>query len=186
MKPTMSSTAAGSRITVYFPAGISLGCADSSPFFAAVSASAWALRLATSGELVFCQPEASAASIVMEISEEVCVCHSLRPRELKIPSTDSDDEQLPAAVSLWLVAILTILLTEWARCSGVTAAVCSKCRLGSDCVARAPSPAFGIGSKSESGCCTFASAYDACTTRFKLSRSEERRVGKECRSRGAR
>src|SRR5437870_10469923 len=119
MKPTMSSTAAGSRITVYLPAGISLGCADSSPFFAAVSASAWALRLATSGELVFCQPEESAASIVMEISEEVCVCHSLRPRELKIPSTDSDDEKIPAAVSLWLVAILTILPAESARCSGL-------------------------------------------------------------------
>src|SRR2546429_1071770 len=161
MKPTMSSTAAGSRITVYLPAGISLGCADSSLFFAAVSASAWALRLATSGELVFCQPEESAASIVMEISEEVCVCHSLRPRELKIPSTDSDDEKIPAAVSLWLVAILTILPAESARCSGLIAAVCSKYRLGTVCVARAPSPAFGIGSKSDTGLLTLARASAA-------------------------
>src|SRR5207245_7666155 len=107
-----------------------LGCADSSPFFAAGSARAWAVRLATSGELVFCQPEESAASIVMEISEEVCVCHSLRPRELKIPSTDSDDEKIPAAVSLWLVAILTILLTEWARCWALPGPAARNCGSG--------------------------------------------------------
>src|SRR5690242_9392715 len=99
MKPTMSSTAAGSRITVYFPAGISRGLADWSALRAAVSASIDASRLATLGELDFCQPEESAASMVMEISDEVCVCQSESPRELKMPSTDSELEKIPAVMS---------------------------------------------------------------------------------------
>ena len=31
------------------------------------------------------------------------MCQSLSPRELKIPSTDSEEEKIPAVVSLWLV-----------------------------------------------------------------------------------
>ena len=62
MKPTMSSTAAGSRITVHFPAGISAGRAESIAFFAAISARPSGSRLATSGELAFCHPEESLAS----------------------------------------------------------------------------------------------------------------------------
>ena len=72
MKPTMSRTAAGSRITVYFPGAISRGWADSTAFCAAVSASRAGSRLRTSGEFNFCQPEESSASMVMEISANVC------------------------------------------------------------------------------------------------------------------
>ena len=110
MKPTMSSTAAGSRMTVYFPAGISRGLADSNALRAAVSARATASRFATLGELAFCHPEESGASMVIEISEEVCVCQSVKPRELKIASTDSEVETMPAVVSLCLSAIDNNLL----------------------------------------------------------------------------
>ena len=41
----MSSTAAGSRITVYFPAGISRGRAESTAFCAAISASAQRIEI---------------------------------------------------------------------------------------------------------------------------------------------
>ena len=68
MNPTMSSTAAGSRITVYFPAGISCGCAESTAFCAAVSASASGSRFPTSGEFAFCHPDESLASMVIETS----------------------------------------------------------------------------------------------------------------------
>ena len=88
MNPTMSSTAAGSRITVYFPAGISLGRAESNAFCAATSASRRGSRFATSDEFAFCQPDESSASIVIDTSADVCVCHLLSPRELKIPSND--------------------------------------------------------------------------------------------------
>ena len=64
----------------------------------------------TSGEFAFCQPEESAASMVTEISDEVCVCQSLNPRELKIPSTDSEVEKIPAVVSFCWVATLHNLL----------------------------------------------------------------------------
>src|ERR1039458_10609785 len=87
MKPTMSSAAEGSRITVYFPGGISAGCAESIAFCAAVSA---IRRFLTSGELAFCHPEESAPSMVMETSAKVCACQLLSPRELKMPSTDSE------------------------------------------------------------------------------------------------
>src|SRR5450631_2053172 len=100
MKPTMSSTADGSKITVHFPAGISRGRAESSAFLAAISASANGSRIVTSGEFAFCQPEESADSMVMDISAEVCVCHRLNPRELKMPSIDSPDEKTPAVVIL--------------------------------------------------------------------------------------
>src|SRR6266550_845279 len=53
MKPTMSSTAAGSRITVCFPAGSSCGAADSMALRAAISASSSGSRFRTSGELAF-------------------------------------------------------------------------------------------------------------------------------------
>src|SRR5258708_28454092 len=59
MNPTISSTAAGSRITVYFPAGISRGRAESNVFHAATSANASGSRLAASGEFAFCHPEES-------------------------------------------------------------------------------------------------------------------------------
>jgi hypothetical protein len=48
------------------------------------------------GRVGFCQPEESAASMVMETSARVCVCQLLRPRELKMPSTDSELEKIPA------------------------------------------------------------------------------------------
>ena len=38
--------------------------------------------------------------MVTEISEEVCACQSFNPRELKIPSTPSEEEKMPAVVSL--------------------------------------------------------------------------------------
>src|SRR5216684_3626960 len=88
--PTMSSTADGSRITVYFPAAISRGDADFAAFDAAICANAAGSRLATFGEFAFCHPDESEASIVIEISAEVCECQSLNPRELKMPSTASE------------------------------------------------------------------------------------------------
>src|SRR5450755_2935810 len=100
MKPTMSSTADGSRITVYFPAGTSRGCAESEAFLAATSANANGSRIATSGEFAFCHPDESAANMVIDISAEVCVCHRLSPRELKMPSIDSPEENTPAVVIL--------------------------------------------------------------------------------------
>src|SRR5437763_1826694 len=123
MNPVISSTAAGSRMTVYLPAAISRGVADSTAFFAAISARAWGFKLATFGELDFCHPEESGASLVLETSAEVCVCQLLRPRELKMPSIDSELEKIPAVVSLCFCAIETILPTPSARCSGITAAV---------------------------------------------------------------
>src|ERR1700721_1756252 len=131
MNPTRSSTAAGSRITVYFPAGISLGDADDLAFRAATSARDLASRLATFGEFAFCHPEESPASMVMEISDEVCVYQSANPRELKIPSTDSELAKTPAVVSLCVSATATIAFTVSARCSAEIAAVSAKYRLGS-------------------------------------------------------
>src|SRR5437016_13475971 len=90
MKPTMSSTAAGSRMTVYLPAGISRGLADSRAFLAAVSARANGSRSATFGEFAFCQPEESEPSMVTEMSDEVWVCQSERPWELEMPSMVSE------------------------------------------------------------------------------------------------
>ncbi len=120
----MSSTAAGSRITVYFPAGISRGRAESTAFRAAISASASGSRFPTSGEFAFCHPEESPASMVIETSADVCVCQRLNPRELKIPSKDSALEKTPAVVSLCRSATPTIFLTPSARSSGVMSAVC--------------------------------------------------------------
>ena len=54
------------------------------------------------------------------------MCQSLRPRELKMPSTDSALEKMPAVVSLCRSATPTILPTPSARSSGVIAAVCCK------------------------------------------------------------
>ena len=174
MKPTMSSTAAGSRMTVYFPASRSMGFLESRAFCAAISARRAGSSCRTSGELAFCQPEEFSASMVMEISAEVCWYQSLKPRELKMPSTDSEVEYTPAVVSLWRVAMSTILRTPSARSSGVMAAVSSKCRLGM--AAAAPSSAaasagVGMGSKSASGCCTRARFSDDSTTRRRLSSS---------------
>src|SRR5438477_259104 len=130
MKPTISSTAAGSRITVYFPGGISRGCAESKAFLVATSANRTGSTFATSGEFVFCHPDESAASMVTETSAEVCTCQLLNPRELKIPSKDSPLEKTPAAVRECRSATVIIFLTPSARISGVIAAVCSKCREG--------------------------------------------------------
>ena len=102
-------------MTVYFPAGVSRGLADSIALRAAISARAVASRFATLGELAFCHPEESGANMVMEISDEVCVCQSFEPRELKTASTDSEVETMPAVVSLCLSAMETIFLTVSAR-----------------------------------------------------------------------
>ena len=61
--------------------------------------------------------------MVMEISDEVWACQSFSPRELKIPSTDSDEEKMPAVMSLCRVATRTIFSTASARSSGVSRAV---------------------------------------------------------------
>ena len=107
----------------------------------------------TSGEFAFCHPEESAASMVIEISDEVCECQRPKPRELNNPSADSEHEKMPAVVSLCLLAIVTIFCTPSARCSGVIAAVCSKCRIGKHSRTRSPAPRdSGTGSKSGSGC----------------------------------
>src|SRR5579864_417903 len=98
MNPTISRTADGSRITVYFPAGISRGFAVPTAFFAAVSAKFKGSRFATSGEFAFCHPEESAANMVIDTSADVCVCQLLNARELNIPSKESPLEKTPAAV----------------------------------------------------------------------------------------
>src|SRR3954453_17975786 len=148
MNPVMSSTPPGSRIKGNLPADTPVGPADPPPFLAAISASACGFKVATFGEFDFCQPEESGASIVIEISAEVCVCQLLSQRELKMPSTLSALEKKPAVVSLCFCAIGTILPTPSARCSGVTAAVSAKWRDGTGSVLRAPSPGAGIGSRS--------------------------------------
>src|SRR5271168_738179 len=104
MNPTISNTAAGSRITVYFPAGISRGPADRRAFSAAISARLTAFNCATSGEFAFCQPDESPASIVIEISDEVCAYHSASPRELNTPSTAAELATTPAVVNEFLFA----------------------------------------------------------------------------------
>jgi len=78
--------------------------------------------------------------MVMDTSAKVWVCHWLSPRELKMPSTESELEKIPAVVSLCLCATSTIFFTLSARSCGVTAAVCPKWREGS--VARTPSSAL--------------------------------------------
>ena len=58
---------------MYLPGGSSFGPADSLAFSAATSASSTGSKLRASGELAFCHPEESAASMVIEHSAEVCV-----------------------------------------------------------------------------------------------------------------
>src|SRR3984893_5140431 len=123
MKPDISRTAAGSRMTLYLPAGISRGRADSIALRAEISARVAGSSWLASGEFAFCHPEESDASMVMEISDEVWACQSFSPRELKIPSTDSDEEKMPAVVSLYRFATWTIFSTASARSSGVSPAV---------------------------------------------------------------
>src|SRR6266699_4399874 len=123
--PTVSRTAADSRITVYFPGGTSRGEADFAALVAAISARDVGLRRAAFGELDFCHPEESGASMVMEISADVCVCQSWSPRELKTPSTASELAKIPAVVTFCFCAIETILPTASERCAGVKAAVSS-------------------------------------------------------------
>src|SRR5437667_4085497 len=108
MKPAISSTAAGSKMTVYLPAGISRGWAVPAALTAAISANAKPSKSATFGELAFCHPEESSPSIVMEISDDVWVCHCDKPWELKIPSNVLELEKIPAAVSLCFSATATI------------------------------------------------------------------------------
>src|SRR5262249_49075314 len=142
-----------SRMTVYFSGGISRGLADSSALRAAISANSTAFTFATFGELAFCHPEESPASMVTEISDDVCACQLDTPRELKTPSTVSAVEQMPAVVSLCRCATETIVLTVSARCSGVMAEVPSKWRVGA--ATRALVPALresGTGRRSGSGC----------------------------------
>src|SRR6202142_4653298 len=135
-------------MTVFFPGGISRGLTDSSALQAAMLANSTAFKLATLGELAFCQPEESAASMVIEISDEVCACQSDKPRELKTPSTNSEVEQMPAVVSLCFSATETIFLTVSARCAGVISAVSAKLRIGAS-RAGAPAPHdSGMGSRS--------------------------------------
>src|ERR1700733_6475212 len=109
MNPTMSSTAAGSRITVYFPAGISLGPPDVGSVPAATPPRHAGSSNSTFGELNFCHPDESSASMVIEISDDVCECHCASPRELNMPSTDPEEEKIPAVVRLFFFAIATIL-----------------------------------------------------------------------------
>jgi len=70
-------------MTVYFPGGILARLRRGQAFSAAICASLAGSSTATSGAFAFCHPEESSASMVTDISEEVCVCQSLNPRELK-------------------------------------------------------------------------------------------------------
>src|ERR1700678_2465620 len=99
MLPIASRTAAGSRITVYFPAGSITGRSESRVFCGATSAKRCGSRFAMSGELAFWHAEESPPSMVMETSANVCVYQLLKPRELKIPSEDSELENIPAVVN---------------------------------------------------------------------------------------
>ena len=94
----MSSTAAGSRMTVYFPGGKSRGFFDSIAFSAATSAIRTGSSRAASGEFAFCHPEEELPSMLTETSARVCSYQSLTPFELKMPSTISAEEKMPAAV----------------------------------------------------------------------------------------
>ena len=126
-----------------------------------------------SGEFAFCHPEESAPCMVMETSARVCVCQLLRPRELKMPSTDSELEKMPAVVSLCFCAMSTIFFTPPARSWGVMAAVSAKWRDGNAHLSALPAASreSGIGRRSGSGCCTLARASEDSTTRRKLSSS---------------
>ena len=120
---------------------------------AEISASAAGSSWLASGEFAFCHPEESAASMVMEISDEVWACQSCSPRELKIPSTDSEEEKMPAVVSLCRSATPTILLDSIGAQLGSEAGGLRKMPAGPGCrVVAGDSPAPGIGNKSGSGC----------------------------------
>src|ERR1700723_1871504 len=108
MNPTASSTAAGSRITVYLPGGKSCGFTESMAFCAAISASLTASSCAASVALSFCQPEEVSPIMVIEASPSVCSYQSATPCELKMPSHASADEKIPAAVSECFLATSTI------------------------------------------------------------------------------
>ncbi len=56
---------------MYLPGASSFGARESRAFCAATSARRTGSRLLTSGELAFCHPEESSASMVMETSEDV-------------------------------------------------------------------------------------------------------------------
>ena len=163
---------------MYFPAGISAGFAESMAFLARNLGKAgadqdWPRRASWLSAIRKNRPP----SMVTETSARVCVCQWLRPRELKMPSTDSELEKIPAVVSLCFFATSTIFFTPAARSWGVMAAVWAKCRDGS-CVVSELSVALasaslesGMGKRSGSGCCTFARASEDATTRRKLSSS---------------
>ena len=176
MNPTMSSTAAGSRMTVYFPGGKSRGSFDSIAFMAATSAMRTGSRRALSGEFAFCHPDEELPIMLTETSARVCSYQAFTPFELKMPSTISAEEKMPAAARLCFFATSTMAATPWARSCGVSRAVASKYRLTAPSpqsadAAAATSSFVGIGNRSGSGCCTLASASDDCTTRRRLSSS---------------
>ena len=84
--------------------------------------------------------------MVMETSARVCMCQLLSPRELKIPSTDSELEKMPAVVSLCFLAASTIFFTPSARSWGVSEAVSAKWREG-NCMAKTLSSALPAASR---------------------------------------
>ena len=109
----MSSTAAGSRITVYFPAGISAGCAESIAFSAAISASAQRIEIGHIGRVGLLPSRGIRAQHGDGNFRQASAYASwLRPRELKMPSTDSELEKMPAVVSLCFCATSTIFFTR--------------------------------------------------------------------------
>src|ERR1039458_2219959 len=108
MNPTMSSTAAGSKMTEYFPGDNSRGFFDSIAFTAATSAIRTGSSCALSGEFAFCHPEEELSSIMTETSARVCSYQPATPFELKMPSTISAEETMPAAVRLCLLATFTM------------------------------------------------------------------------------
>ena len=95
-------------MTVYFPGDSSRGFLDSIALAAATSAIRLGSSCATLGEFAFCHPDEALSSMLTEASARVCSYQPFTPLELKIPSTISAEEKMPAAVSLCFFATSTM------------------------------------------------------------------------------
>ena len=127
-KPRRSRTAAGSRITVYFPGGTSRGSRLSRALRAARSASRSVSSSLHLGEVFFAQPELDSPSMVTENSAIVSSWIARTPRELKMAEPAMPLEKTPAAVNPSFSARSITLRIVSARSSGLSSRVSSSRR----------------------------------------------------------
>jgi len=124
MKPTMSSAAEASRITVYFPCRNLRRIRGVDRLLRRNFGQPKRIKIAYVGEFDFCHPEESEASMVNgKPPPGFVVCQWLRPRELNMPSTDSELENYSRGREFVRLRTATIFFTPAARSCGVMAAV---------------------------------------------------------------